>query len=874
MAKKSIFDFDKWERKHVAQMGARSKAIKKLFDDLAHQASLLGIDVNLESDEEFNFKDYPALEKRIDELVKEVAKKVTKEITDAEEEAWLQANAKNDALVDAVVKGTGVPKDVVSQWKQPNLSALVAFQARKIAGMGLSRRVWALTKSAKQELELALDIGIGEGKSAAELSRDIRQYLNEPDKLFRRVRDKHGILRLSKAAQAYHPGRGVYRSSYKNALRLAQTEINMAYRSADHERWEQEPWVIGQRICLSNNHTLNGLPFHDICDDVQGVYPKDFKFVGWHPKCRCYKIPELAKREERIAYLKKMANGEDVSGYKFSGEVKEVPEGFNKWLQDNAERIQRAEGRGTLPYFLRDNGSFFTHDKEGLLKLAPHKKTPFEIATERHAMRTPEQAKAIVDKARMRQRSIASAKQYLADFEDMSGVDTSALREAYKHGRWGDVRIEALKLAQKKRSIVENGISLKNEFENILDIDIEKIKGALKSGKMSDITSQIDILNQMKERESVLVDLIPNAHLLHQSYSIAELEKAHKELSSVMNRWLAKYNYSSLNAAPLQHLKNKLDFELSSPTIAYSNKELVKKSIMDKIRVIDQKIEWENLITKASSLKTFKTKSTIFKDYLKKIENAIQNNDFKALQDSITEAEKQRIKLIDKQIKRGGDVESALNKEYKGGAIGKDITSNFDVANMKSEDPYNGTFTNNAARLQGFDAPAKLVSEEEFAILEDACGDVFYRTVNPTTFKGKRISSQEFAAQLYEADLLELNGPGGRVHGDGMYVATSAWDGKSVHSLTDIRKRGAYDSSICYGNGNHTISEMTWTRKPKIITAKELNGKWNKLSISERAKYGNNRNTYGCALGYDAMYCDRVDYMVIWNRSIIAVKKK
>lgn len=444
MAKKSIFDFDKWERKHVAQMGARSKAIKRLFDDLAHQASLLGIDVNLESDEEFNFKDYPALEKRIDELVKEVAKKVTKEITDAEEEAWLQANAKNDALVDAVVKGTGVPKEVVSQWKQPNLNALVAFQARKIAGMGLSRRVWALTKSAKQELELALDIGIGEGKSAAELSRDIRQYLNEPDKLFRRVRDKHGILRLSKAAQAYHPGRGVYRSSYKNALRLAQTEINMAYRSADHERWGQEPWVIGQRICLSNNHTLNGLPFHDICDDVQGVYPKDFKFVGWHPKCRCYKIPELAKREERIAYLKKMVNGEDVSGYKFSGEVKEVPERFNKWLQDNAERIQRAEGRGTLPYFLRDNGSFFTHDKEGLLKLAPRKKTPLEIAVERHAMRTPEQAKAIQERwdAKRAQDNLIkkTANNVLNVAKKYSEVDITALETALRENKIGLIR--------------------------------------------------------------------------------------------------------------------------------------------------------------------------------------------------------------------------------------------------------------------------------------------------------------------------------------------------------------------------------------------------------------------------------------------------
>ena len=198
-------------------------------------------------------------------------------------------------------------------------------------------------------------MGIVEGKSAAELSRDIRKYLNEPNKLFRRVRDEKGILRLSKAAKMYQPGRGVYRSSYKNALRLTQTEINIAYHSADHERWSQTDWIIGVRVSLSNNHTLNGIPFHDICDDVKGVYPKDFKFVGWHPKCRCHATPELAKREERIAYLKKMANEEDVSNFKFSGQTKEVPEGLKTWLKNNKER---AKGWSSLPYFVRGNPKY------------------------------------------------------------------------------------------------------------------------------------------------------------------------------------------------------------------------------------------------------------------------------------------------------------------------------------------------------------------------------------------------------------------------------------------------------------------------------------------------------------------------------------
>ena len=97
-------------------------------------------------------------------------------------------------------------------------------------GLNLSDRIWNYTNSFKEEIEMGLDIGLGEGKSASELSSELKRYLNNPDELFRRVRDKHGNLHLSSRAKAYHPGRGVYRSSYKNAMRLAGTETNMAYR--------------------------------------------------------------------------------------------------------------------------------------------------------------------------------------------------------------------------------------------------------------------------------------------------------------------------------------------------------------------------------------------------------------------------------------------------------------------------------------------------------------------------------------------------------------------------------------------------------------------------------------------------------------------
>ena len=202
------------------------------------------------------------------------------------------------------------------------------------------------------ELELALDLGLGEGKSAADMSRDVRKYLRNPDKLFRRVRDKHGNLRLSKAAKAYHPGRGVYRSSYRNALRLTATENNMAYRTSDHERRKQIPFIVGIEIKLSNNHTCKGVPgrFYDICDELKGVYPKDFKFVGWHPHCRCFAIDKIS--DDFTDYQSRLIAGEDVSDYKFKDEVKDLPNKFKDWYTDNQDRIARAK---SLPYFLRDN---------------------------------------------------------------------------------------------------------------------------------------------------------------------------------------------------------------------------------------------------------------------------------------------------------------------------------------------------------------------------------------------------------------------------------------------------------------------------------------------------------------------------------------
>ena len=786
-------------------------------------------------------------QKEVEALLRRLHSSVTMAIREGVNLEWAQANAEADKLIKSVFGQQVLDSPEFTAWTQRNTAARDAFLARSEKGLSLSDRVWKSVRQLRDEMEVAMTVSMGEGKSASAMSREVRQYLNDPDLMFKRFRYKKGEdaegnpiygrkwkKRVKDEAtgkykwidydrDSYKTGAGVYKSSAKNAMRLTRTETNIAYRRADHERWQQMDFVLGQRVQLSKNH-----PRPDICDKLQGDYPKEFIFDGWHPQCFCFVTPILVDEEEMAKVNEAFLKGEKYipKGKK----VTEYPDSFKDWVREHAEDIADARDRGTEPYFIRNNAGVI----DEILNPQPKELSIAEKAALRHAARTPEQEDAI----------------------RRAWAERNHQREVIKKGA-GNV----LKVAQ-----------------DWPEVDYADLQAAIDSGDYMRMKAASKAVAQsivaMRNEEKALSSLIPNVHDLHHSYSLNELQEAFRELDGVMNKWLSKYGYSSIDNAPLAHLRNKLDFELTSPTISYKHKDIVQKAINEKIRVVNQKIEWDNLVAKAATLKSFKTKSSIFKDCLTKIDDAIKRNDLVALQNSIAEAENQQMKLIDKQIKRGGDIKSALNKEYKGGAIGKDITASVDTATMVSEDPYGGTFTNNVARLQGFDAPAKLVSEQEFDTLSKACGDVFYRTVNPTKFKGKNMTSEEFASQLYVADLLELNGPGGRVYGDGMYVATASWDGGSLHPLTDSLKRTAYQDSICYGRGRHTISEMTWTRKPKIIKQSELYRIWRKLSRAEQMRFDNNENTYACALGYDGMYCDGVNYMVIWNRSIIAVKKR
>jgi len=79
------------------------------------------------------------------------------------------------------------------------------------------------------------------------------------------------------------------------------------------------------------------------------LFPKDFKFTGWHPHCRCHAVPILKTKEEFLADLDR-PQGQPAT--QSVNEVTDVPQEFKTWVSDNAERISTAR---SLPYFIKDN---------------------------------------------------------------------------------------------------------------------------------------------------------------------------------------------------------------------------------------------------------------------------------------------------------------------------------------------------------------------------------------------------------------------------------------------------------------------------------------------------------------------------------------
>ncbi|GHV48021.1 hypothetical protein FACS1894181_02740 [Bacteroidia bacterium] len=305
-------------------------AVKRIFDDFVRRVGVLLAGWREPGSSDNVWLHNATIEKQVEKLLSELHANLAKNIEQNSIDAWNRSNRKTDEIARAYIAGMALPEIVKDGMFSHSEKAMKAFMGR-IGGSNLSGLVWDISGGAKENIEYYLSSGIATGRPAALISRDIRQLLKEPDKRFRRVRDKNGKLTLSKPMQDYHPGTGRYRSSYKNALRLAATSTNMSCHAAENERWQKLGFVTGQEIRRSPS-AKEPCP---ICDALAGIYPKEFVFLAWHPFCICQPYPVMLEGEEFIDYL---LSGK-VPESKF---VRDIPEPAKEFIRKNAGRIKNA----------------------------------------------------------------------------------------------------------------------------------------------------------------------------------------------------------------------------------------------------------------------------------------------------------------------------------------------------------------------------------------------------------------------------------------------------------------------------------------------------------------------------------------------------
>jgi hypothetical protein len=334
------------------------KSLSALYQDFAFQAArIISMLRDPQADIKNIRKNNPVVFNQLTKLLESFKKQFDSTIRTAIERAWEMSEQKNDSQFMKLIKSSGaivtgerllaifnrVHKDpsritIENILSTPrNYDAFAAFLKNDLK---LSPRVWKVTQQNLAMIKQYIASGISEGQSAATITLDLKRYLNEPDKRFRRIRDKEtGKLKLSAPAKDYHPGQGVYRSSFQNARRLAATEINMAYRRADIDRWQNMDFVFGYEVHTSARHDIT-----DICDEMKGKYPKGFVFVGWHPLCRCYCTTILPSDEEFLSYLEtdKVPSGSMVKG---------IPPTAHNFVKDNSAKLAKSKSK---PFWLEN----------------------------------------------------------------------------------------------------------------------------------------------------------------------------------------------------------------------------------------------------------------------------------------------------------------------------------------------------------------------------------------------------------------------------------------------------------------------------------------------------------------------------------------
>lgn len=671
-----------------------NKRLGRLYSDYVKKLTSLGYGEDvLEDDALFNFDNFPQLKARLNDIFNDYYQNsllcYKSGITDGVALAY-----NHDEMV---IGGYSVLTDKAIRVARDTAAAtFISNRLKTKNGLNLAQIVWNYCQQTKSEFEMAMSNtiadGIKKGSSAEEVGKSIRKYLNDPDMMYRRYHtikvQKNGKKKDvvtwrrrriidGKVRFIEEPlekvGMGVYRSARKNALRVARTEINSAYHKARNERWQKEPFVIGQYIHVSPQHNID-----DICNDLEGRYPKDYVWISWHPQCICTSDPITIQGEEKKEFYKRLMAGEDMSNYVSPFAVLTMPEKYNQYIKDNSEAIVKAGMKGKLAWHLQDNTKYWAHllspsDRKKLgLKAVSSKELILAKAKERHALRTKEQIDKIQSRWDKHRRDYYNGLVHnLLGSKSVTDIKSQDLFERYYAIRYAikdkksASEIASLfdrfkrgyqtKLAWTDRKVAMNVIKM---AANYGETDVSSVLSALKSANYTlarkEAKTLANAISAIKKDELSLSILIPDVNKWHKQFTSQELHGVYDAVEAKLAQW---------QSLTLEQQAKKLQFEaidflggnMHGVQQKYATWKVSQAAYLKKLDEVNTAIDWININKAYADVKGYSTQSKVYHKILFDLKNAMVAQDKDLAKQLIQEAQDKKNSLIQLKAKRAAN---------------------------------------------------------------------------------------------------------------------------------------------------------------------------------------------------------------------------
>lgn len=668
-----------------------NKRLGRLYSDYVKKLTSLGYGEDvLEDDALFNFDNFPQLKARLNDIFNDYYQNsllcYKSGITDGVALAY-----NHDEMV---IGGYSVLTDKAIRVARDTAAAtFISNRLKTKNGLNLAQIVWNYCQQTKSEFEMAMSNtiadGIKKGSSAEEVGKSIRKYLNDPDMMYRRYHtikvQKNGKKKDvvtwrrrriidGKVRFVEEPlekvGMGVYRSARKNALRVARTEINAAYHKARNERWQNEPFVIGQYIHVSPQHNID-----DICNDLQGHYPKDYVWISWHAQCICTSDPITIQGEEKKEFYKRLMAGEDMSNYVSPFAVLTMPEKYNQYIKDNSEAIVKAGMKGKLAWHLQDNTKYWAHllsqsDRKKLgLKAVSSKELTLAKAKERHALRTKEQIDKIQSRWDKHRRDYYNGLVHnLLGSKSVTDIKSQDLFERYYAIRYAikdkksASEIASLfdrfkrgyqtKLAWTDRKVAMNVMKV---AANYGETDVSSVLSALKSANYTlarkEAKTLANAISAIKKDELSLSALIPDVNKWHKQFTSQELHGVYDAVEAKLAQW---------QSLTLEKQASKLQFEavdflggnMHGVQQKYATWKVSQAAYLKKLDEVKTAIDWVNINKAYADVKGYKTQSKIYHKLIYDLEHAMLAKDKTLAEQLLYEAKQKKETLINAKAKR------------------------------------------------------------------------------------------------------------------------------------------------------------------------------------------------------------------------------